>query len=395
MLPLFSASEIKMTKQNVDSTFKELLKTDSEMANLIEFLGQTFLEKENIKVLFKLFLELCKEYPRQQKKEPSLLLKLNRILIIILHMESHTHKGQSSLVQLVMDEFDPLLEVLCVDESESKLMVEGGTERRVYGLPRMEVMRLIQHCLIINQKNFNLMVSMSKFGDTLLGLMNCFPDNERYLSSMLDVFELVLKTNHKALICNLLKSERIVFLINKMQSTVNKNCFVILKFLRLVDIKFNEKCLLVLEWEKEKEKEKEGSKKEGSQEKSVGKVFLEELQSNETFEIFQLKVYPGLKESIKIYFELEKEIKDRNKRRMSGSSIFSNNLIEDMDINDKLQKLPDSVDSEEKNEGVNEEDFNDDEDRDSYGGIIRRRKMSEDNIKVGGNRNRGFANDLM
>jgi hypothetical protein len=383
-----------MTSENVESTLKELLKTDSEMGNLIEFLNQTFLNKENIKTLFKLFLEVCKEYPLKCKKEPSLLLKLNRVLIIILHMESHTKKGQSSLVQLVMDDFDPLLEVLCVDEACSKLMVEGGTERRVYGLPRVEVLRLIHHCFMVNQKNFNLMVSMSKFGETLMALMNCFADNERFLASLLDVVELVLQTNHKPLISNLLGSERIVFLVNKMQVAKKKNNFVILKLLRLVDIKFDEKCLLVLEWESQK---KENTQNEET--KSVAQTFLEELQSDETFEIFQIKVYPSLKESIKIYFELEKEIKDRNNRRMSGSSIFSNNLIDDLDITDKLEKLPTSVDSDEKNdlEELNEEDFNDDDNdgRDSYGGIVRRRKMSEDNIKVGKGRNRGFGNELM
>ena len=64
LLPLFSACEIKMNQKNIESVLKELLKTDSEVGNLVELIRKTYLEKENIEVIFKLFLEICQEYPQ-------------------------------------------------------------------------------------------------------------------------------------------------------------------------------------------------------------------------------------------------------------------------------------------------------------------------------------------
>mgnify|MGYP001800169852 CR=1 FL=1 len=385
---MFACCEAKITEADFESILKELLKTDSEMANLIDFIKCTFLEKENLEVVFRLFLDVSSEYPQKQKKEPSMLLNLNRVLILILHMESK--QGKSQLIQLVMDHFEQLLQVLSVD-SPSKMVVEGGGERKVYGLARVEILRLVHHCLMINHKNFNLMVSMSKFGEILSGLLGCFGNNSRFVSSLLEVIELTLETNHKPLISQLLTGKRVVFMISQMQASPNANEFLILKLLRSVDVKFEEKCRRLLDWPPEK---KDAKKPE---EPDVSTLYLTELQQDETFEIFQIKVYPQLKRSVEIYFNLEKEIQDRNNRKMSGSSIFSNNLIEDAELNANMNRLPNSVDSDEANEleGLNEEDFqeNGDDGRDSYGGIVRRRKMSEDNIKVG--RGRGFGADLM
>ena len=366
------------------------------MQNLNEIIKKTYLEKENIETIFKLFLENCQTYHSKQKKEPSLLKKLNKTLLLMLHLEYVVKKDESTLIQLVMDQFDMFLEILKVNETKSKV-VEGGCEREILGLNRMEVLRLIHHCLIINHKNFNLMVSMSNFGEILTQLVSKFHCNDRFVSNLFDLIELVLFTNHKPLIESVLGNNKIGIMLQLMINNPKTNHFMTLKLMRLVDAKFCDKCVEVLEREVGKDEKLPVTDyfKPDSPE-SVSKTFLEELQNNETFSIVQIKGYGALKKEIRIYFDLEKELDDRNNLRMTGSSIFSNNLIDDMDL-DNSNKMPTSVDSDEREEFEKMENKDDnDEMRNSYDGIVRRRKISEDNIKVGSGRGRGtFINDYM
>ena len=361
--------------------------------NLNEIISKTFLEKENIEIMFRLFLDNCREYETKQKKEPSLIEKANKILMLILHLENSVNKKENYLIQFVMNHFEVLLEIISGKESPTKMVNVGGDERKRLGLPRTEVLRLIQHCLMINHKNFNLMMSMSKFGEILKEQIFHFSCNDRFIGMVFDILELVLETNHKALIQNVLGKGGVVTLIGKLLEGKNKNHFMLLKIMRLVDIKFDEKCRLSIERSvqtpvTQDEKDKETQEKD---------LFLKEIQEDETFEILQIKIYSQLKDTIKIYFDLEENLNDRNNTRMSGSSIFSNNLMDDADLGGN--DIENSLDSEEiqELENIMKDDSNEnDEERNSYGGIVRRRKISEDNINVGSGRGRGgFSNDFM
>ena len=391
MVPVLSCCEAKISNSDFNSILAEIVKIDGQLLNLNEIINKTFLEKENIEILFRLFLDNCREYDTKLKKEPSLIEKANKILILILHLEHSAHKEENYLVQLVMNHFEDLLEILPSKNSPSKMVNMGGDERKRLGLPRVEILRLIHHCLIINHKNFNLMVSMSKFGDVLKGLIFDFSCNDRFVGMAFDVVELVLETNHKALIRNVLGNGGVVTLLGSLVDGKNKNHFVLLKILKLVDIKFDEKCRVSLE------KSVQGDSPQETSEKEEKTQFLKELQENESFEILQIKIYSQLKDKIKIYFDLEDNLNDRNNTRMSGSSIFSNNLMDDVDLNEN--NIENSLDSEETQEleNIMQDDSNEnDEERNSYGGIVRRRKVSEDNINVGSGRGRGgFSSDFM
>lgn len=394
LTPLFSCCDAKISEEDFKSILAEITKTEGELQNLIEMIKSTFLKKEHIEILFKMFLENCKEYHTKAKKEPSVVEKLNKVLLIILHFENEVNKEKNVLVQLVMDHFESLLEVLSEEDSQTRLVGEGGHERRAFGLSRVEVLRLVHHCLMINHKSFNLMVSMSKFGETLAGLVTCFRANDRFVGGLFDVVDLVLATDHKPLIESVLGNGRVVFIVQKMLEGTTANKFMLLKLMKVIDCKFDEKCLSVLEKTAPVAKETPEIFNTDSPD-SVAKTFLKDLQKGEAFAVLQIKLYPGLKEAIKIYFDLEEELKDRNNRKISGSSIFSNNLLDEVELSGELHRLPNSVDSDEKNELENmmDDDLGDnDEERLSYGGIVRRRKISEDNIKVGSGRSRGMFN---
>ena len=126
-------------------------------------------------------------------------------------------------------------------------------------------------------------------------------------------------------------------------------------------------------------------------------LFLQLLEKSETFSILQIKIYSELKKCIKTYYDLEGDLNDRDNTRMSGSSLFSNNMMDEMELDQN--NMSNSLDSEENREleNIMKDDSNDNDfERISYGGIVRRRKISEDNIKVDPGRGRGgFANDYM
>ena len=193
--PLLACCEAKITEKEFKSILSEIVKIDGELMNLNEIIKKTFLEKENIKFLFELFLDNCKEYEGKEKKEPSLLRKANRILLLILHLEEIGNKDKSCLVQLVMDNFETILEILQGKESLGKTVMVGGLERKRLGLSRVEILRLIHHCLIINHKNFNLMVSMSKFKEVLEELIGHYAGNDKFIIIVYDVLESVSYTH--------------------------------------------------------------------------------------------------------------------------------------------------------------------------------------------------------
>ena len=396
LTPLFTSCDAKITGEDFKSILAELVKPDSDLQNLNEIIKKTYLEKDNVETVFRLFLENCKSYPAKQKKEPSLLKKLNKTVLLMLHLEHVVKKEEGVLVQLVMDHFDTFLEILLGSDNQSKV-VEGGCERKILGLYRVEILRLIHHCLMINHKNFNLMVSMSKFGDILPQLVTHFHCNDRFLSSLFDVMELILSTNHKPLIESVLGNNKIGGMIQLITNNPHSNHFLTLKLLRLVDIDFCNKCVGVLERELSKDERlpKHDNYKSNSPD-SVSKTFLQELQKNDIFNIVQVKAYGQLKKDIRTYFDLEKELEDRNNLRMTGSSIFSNNLMDDNEM-ENANQMPESMNSEERDELDNMANNDDNDDiRNSYDGIVRRRKISEDNIKVGSGRGRGaFGNDFM
>lgn len=372
------------------------MKPDSDLQNLGEYLRSSFLDKDNIEILFKLFLENCKEYSGHPKKNPGMLNKLNKTLLLVLHLENQVKPEQGVLVQLIMDHFESLLEILQCPEPQSAVC-GGGREQSILGMFRLEIMRMIHHCLIIDHKNFYLMASMSKLGDILMALVDRFHQNDRFVLSLFDTIELVLASNHKPLIESVLGANRLVHVVNKMIQNPHSNRFILLRLLRLVDLDFWPKAFAVMERDPTKEEKEEQQKALGQgATQQVRKGFLEELQKTELFSLVQIKAYPFLKKEVKIYLDLEQELNDRKKLKMSGSSIFSNNLMDDADMG-QLHRLSNSVDSDEKNELENMADRDDnDEERNSYGGIVRRRKLSEDNIKIGSGRARGtFSNDFM
>lgn len=396
LLPLFSSCDTKINGKDFQLILVEIVKPDTDLQNLNEFLKKTYLDKDNIEVVFKLFLENCKEYSSQPKKNPGMLVKLNKALLLVLHLENQIKRESGVLVQLIMDNFDLMLDILQCQEPHSTVC-GGGREQRVLGLFRVEILRLVHHCLIIDHKNFNLMASMSKLGEILMGLVDRFHQNDRFVLGLFDTIELVLGTNHKPLIESLLGSNRVTHILNRMIQNPQSNRFILLRLLKLVDLQFWPKCFAILEREATKEEQEERDKMvTQNATQLVRKAFLEELQANELFEVVQIKAYPWLKTDIKTYFDLEQELNDRKNLKMSGSSIFSNNMLDDVEIGN-LHKMSSSVDSDDEEELANMADRDDnDEERNSYGGIVRRRKISEDNIKVGHGRGRGvFGADYM
>ena len=400
--PLLACCEAKITEKEFKSILSEIVKIDGELMNLNEIIKKTFLEKENIKFLFELFLDNCKEYEGKEKKEPSLLRKANRILLLILHLEEIGNKDKSCLVQLVMDNFETILEILQGKESLGKTVMVGGLERKRLGLSRVEILRLIHHCLIINHKNFNLMVSMSKFKEVLEELIGHYAGNDKFIIIVYDVLELILKTNHKPLINSVLGNGGIEGIVTLISQGKKKNNFMLLKIMRLIDINFDLKCRESINKPLEnKIKKKEDIKKKDVKEieETVNEkiLFLQLLEKSETFSILQIKIYSELKKCIKTYYDLEGDLNDRDNTRMSGSSLFSNNMMDEMELDQN--NMSNSLDSEENREleNIMKDDSNDNDfERISYGGIVRRRKISEDNIKVDPGRGRGgFANDYM
>ena len=400
--PLLACCEAKITEKEFKSILSEIVKIDGELMNLNEIIKKTFLEKENIKFLFELFLDNCKEYEGKEKKEPSLLRKANRILLLILHLEEIGNKDKSCLVQLVMDNFETILEILQGKESLGKTVMVGGLERKRLGLSRVEILRLIHHCLIINHKNFNLMVSMSKFKEVLEELIGHYAGNDKFIIIVYDVLELILKTNHKPLINSVLGNGGIEGIVTLISQEKKKNNFMLLKIMRLIDINFDLKCRESINKPLEnKIKKKEDIKKKDVKEieETVNEkiLFLQLLEKSETFSILQIKIYSELKKCIKTYYDLEGDLNDRDNTRMSGSSLFSNNMMDEMELDQN--NMSNSLDSEENREleNIMKDDSNDNDfERISYGGIVRRRKISEDNIKVDPGRGRGgFANDYM
>lgn len=367
-----------------------MARPDSDLQNLNEFLRSTFLDKNNAHILFKLFLERCRDYPAAPKKQPGTLSRLSKTLLLALHLENEVHKEDGVLVQLVMDHFEELLEILRGAPPDTQL-----GEKSPFGVFRVEAMRLVQHCLMVDRKKFHLMVSMSQFGDLLLELTRRFAVNDRFISLLQDTLELVLTTQHKPLIESVLGGGRAGHLVLALNSQPQSNRFAVLRLLRLVDVSFLDKCLATLEREPSKEeKAEQKALAKALAGKTVEKAFLEALQSEETFEVAQIKTYAALKKQIETYFALEQELNDRKNMKLSGSSIFSNNLMEDMELHRRLSNSVDSDDKEEL-ENMAEADDNDDE-RNLYGGVVRRRKISEDNIKVGSGRGRlGFGADLL
>ena len=444
-------------------------------------------------MIFDLFLELSFMYKNNKRKEPSVLSHLAKILIISLHLENCLGGEEGHLIQYIINNFEKLTDLLDSDKDQPQIFMKGMEESVKLGVHRLLVIKLLIHAFLVDYKKFNLYVSMSELGKLLLKQSKVFKENDRFVMVLYDLFAVVLRTEHKALIENIISKETVEQLLDTFGKTKGFNKLVMLKFLKMFDAEFEgiteelaqdeelsvevavteERAHLRLEAKKEetaKQKicelekpEKDplsklidsensptkktpnetetdlredniAQKSEKSETKSnqaeseiifnVRQEILQELLKQEDFQKIRKELYKNLRPEIKIYVNLETEIQNRNNRKTSSSSVFSNNLVDDL-YNYNLDSDPDrinellgsdviknmrtlesddpgndfSIDLVGEYQGVarrvdlgNEEYEEELEtERESFGlGVIRRRKISEDNIKVGGRRFQGI-----
>jgi hypothetical protein len=372
---LFNNSEAKVSYDMFSKLMKELFSEatySNKLKNLGDFFTLTTFSQSNLKKYLDLFLEESSKLKSGNQANISSLDYLSRIIIIALHFETFNKSSEQNTIQMIIDNFSTFLELLEINDKYKQIVLEGIVEKPKLGCFRHFILKILNHCFLVNNKNFNILVSTSDLKKILLKLLNDFSDNDKFMHSFRQIIESILSTNYDPLVNSILSSDGKANILEIMTANAKSNKFIILKILKQFDDKFLDEIQKASESVLENQNNSPLSTEENS---------LEKIKKT---------IYNNFNSEIKCYNKLEKERSDRHKRKNTDSSIFSNNMLEDSDKldNNPLKNLIDS--DPPKNDFDIELDDNDDDDDnmellgdlDDKEEPIRRRKLSEDNIKL-------------
>lgn len=408
------------------------------LRNLKETLNATFLLPEHQKKIFSLYLSYLKSYHAGQKKDLGTIDNLSKLVVILIQIENMLNSQPNNLLQTVIDHFDDLIDLLSPSPSNSQLK-ETHYEKRRFGHHRIHILRLLTNCIAIGNKKFSIKVSVSEFGETVAKLFEVFPSNDRLAVEGLRLYKSILNTNQRVLVETVCKLEIITRVLNSLLKPKNANKLTILKFLRTFDIGADKKMKGVKD---RKQKEiKDVLKSIESKINSPSQIaesmtpstnlstqnnllsatqsqvismtgeklanswatqgYLRSISQNPKFKDLTLNIYSSCENEIKIYLNLEEELtSDSGFRKNTESSVYSNTLIDELeaygsaDSGDqsgtkdmKVRRVSDASsgdveDSPIKDFGETYNPNSDDYENNFSYPQIRRRKISEDNIRV-------------
>lgn len=364
---LFNNSEAKVSFDMFSKLMEELFNPEiysNKLKNIIEFFNFTVFSKSSFLKYFELFLEEAYKSKAGNLINITSLDYLSRIIVISLHYESFNKSDQQDMIQIIIDNFSSLLELLENKDNPKQIIVEGTLEKPKLGSHRSFILKILIHCFLVKNKKFNLCVSTSDFKKNLLKLLKVFGSNDRFIHSFRQIVDSVFKSKNEILMTNLFSESDKVEILKILMQNEKANKFIILKLLKLFEEKFSLQC---------KEENEKPAKDE--QENKI-----EEIQSLKNMKDF---IYKKLSNEIKCYENLDKERKDRHQRKDTDSSMFSNNLLDDSEKFEanNLKNLIDSdppkndfhIELEEETESLEIDEIEE---------PVRRRKLSEDNIKL-------------
>lgn len=313
---LFNNCEATVNHEMFFKLMKELFDEpvySNKLKNVIEFLNLTVFLKSSIQQYQALFLEECNKFKSGSVVNITSLEYLSKILVISLHFETFDKSSEQHCIQLIIDHFSEFLKVLEVSNNSNQIIVEETLEKPKLGFCRHFILKMLIHCFLINNKNFNLFVLTSEFKNILIKLLKNFTQNDKFLHLFCQIIEAILSTKHEVLINDLLPSNIRAEILQTM--TVNSLCnkFIILKILKLFDEKFTE------EVEKKTVKESKNIKE------------IQDSKINCNLEEIKQIIYYNFQTEIKCYQKLENERLKRHKRKDTDSSMFSNNILDDSD----------------------------------------------------------------
>lgn len=403
-----------------------------------DILSATYLDKSNISAIFCLYLEYLKCYKSGQKKDLSTVENLSKLLVLLLHLERTLSPETNTLLQTAIDHFDELLELLA-PEPALELHLQNPHEKRRLGHHRLHILKLLTHCIAIRNKKFCMKVSVSDFGATVAALYAAYPNNDRMAAEGQKLYSTILATNERVLVENVCADKHIIKVLQSLLSPAKANKLTILKMVRLFDLGSEIKMSAVDTREKmdisdairKARLEMETSKQlaesmaplmslaanEANLAPAQSQVikledrklsnswaiegFLRSLSKNPVFSAVTLEIYQRCEKDLKVYLALEREMNNEaGFRKNTESSVYSNTLIDELDAygsadsgdqsgSKNVLKLQKS-DSNSENAGaspINDfkdmlEDSGDGEDNRYSYNQTRRRKISEDNIRV-------------
>lgn len=376
---LFNSAEAKVSYDMFSKIIKELFNEQlysNKLKNMAEFLNLTVFAKKSIKKYLEFFIEKANLFKSGNLLNISCLDFLCRIIICSLHFENLNNSLDNHCIQNIIDNFSELLSLLNISKNSNQIVMEGSIEKQKLGSHRKFILKLFIHCFLVNNTKFNLCVSTSDFANILLKLLEIFADNDRFMQVFYQIIYTSLKTKHETMLnilfCEVNKKKILYALMTNNKS----NKFFVLKLLKLFDKNFIERCFAI------------GENKSGSKELPV-------LNNNMELDTIKEYVYIKLDKEIKCYENLDKERKDRFKRKDTDSSMFSNNLLDDSDkfessnLKNLINSDPPQTELPKEEEVHNDFEIELDEEEEidfkEDTNTIRRRKISEDNIQLSGN----------
>lgn len=367
---LFNNSEAKVSYDMFSKLMKELFNEtvySNKLKNIGDFLNATVFSNSFLKKYLDLFLEESNKIKSGNRANISSLDYLSRVIIIALHFETFNKSTEQHTIQMIIDNFSIFLELLEMNDNSRQIVLEGINEKPKLGSFRHFILKIFIHCFLVNNKNFNLFVSTSDLKKILLNLLNDFSDNDKFMHSFRQIIESILNTGHNTLLNSILSSHEKAKILQIMTANPKSNKFIILKILKQFDDKFFDEI-----------------KQISTQTSENQQMCALSTNDNDLDEMKKI-IYNNFNSEIKCYNNLEKERSDRHRRKNTDSSIFSNNMLDDSDKfdNNPLQNLIDS-DPPKNDFHVDLEDDNSEslDDLDENEEPIRRRKLSEDNIRL-------------
>lgn len=349
---LFTNSEATVSHDMFFKLMEELFHEpvySNKLKNIIEFLNLTVFSKSSIQYYQDLFLEEANKFKSGSTVNITCLDYLSKILIISLHFETFSKSSEQNTIQMIIDNFSKFLKVLEINNNPDQIITDGISEKPKLGFYRHFTLKILIHCFLVNNKNFNIFVSTSDFKNVLLILLKNYSQNDKFLNLFCQTIESALNTKHTALITNLLPESMKAEILQTMTLKAKCNKFIILKILKLFDEKFTE------EMEEKTVKESESIKD------------IQDKKINCSFDQIKKIIYYNFQTEIKCYQNLENERLKRFKRKDTDSSMFSNNILDDSDKfeNNGLKNLIDSdppnndfqIDLEDEEESENLEEF--------------------------------------
>lgn len=408
-----------------------------------DILSATYLNKDNISAIFSLYLEYLKCYKSGQKKDLSTVENLSKLLVLLLQFERTLSPDTNTLLQTTIDHFDELLELLA-PEPPLQLHLQNPHEQRRLGHHRLHILKLLNHCIAIKNKKFSLKVSVSDFGATLAALYAAYPNNDRMAAEGQKLYSTILATNERVLVEHVCADKHIIQVLQSLLAPPNANQLTILKMVRLFDLGSQIKMAAVdtreetdiskaihkikpqIEHPKPQIAESMApSMNPNTTEPNLSQTqsqviklddrklsnswaiqgFLRSLSKNTKFNAVTLQIYQRCEKDLKVYLQLEREMNNQaGFRKNTESSVYSNTLIDELDAygsedsgdrngNSNPPKLQTSDSNSEHAKTSPINDFKDmlersgeaegdgEDQRYSYN-HNRRRKISEDNIRV-------------